>query len=118
MLLSNYLATLALTVLVETIVALLFHHKERWTTPRRVVVRVVVLINLMTHPALTYLLWLNAWMEWMAYPLSVAILEISVVVIEWRLLAFALGGAASTLFFLSLAMNLSSFIVGLIVLPL
>ncbi len=91
MLLSQYLAALALTVLVETGVALVFLHRARWTASRGLVIWAVVLVNLITHPALTYVVWLNAWMKWMPYPIAVTIVEISAVFIEWRLLAFALG---------------------------
>jgi hypothetical protein len=109
-----YLKGLVLTLLVETIVALLVHHRVPLAASRVHLLQTVVLIDLMTHPLLNYLLWLNAWMQWIPFESMVAILEIAVVFAEWKMLLFALGGSSRTLFGLSLAMNLASFVGGLI----
>lgn len=113
---TAYLKALALALLVENGVVLLVHHRIPLARSRAHLVITVVLINLMMHPVLNYMLWLNAWVRWMGFALMLAILEIGVVFIEWRMLLFALGGSSRTLFTLSLAMNLVSFVVGITVL--
>lgn len=109
-----YLKALVLTLLVENGVALLVHHRIPLARSRAQLVLTVVLINLMTHPLLNYLLWLNAWMQWMGFVPMLAILEVLVVIVEWRLLLFALGGSTRTLFATSAAMNSASFLGGIV----
>ena len=65
---ARYLAALALTLLVEISVALLVHHRKPFAASRAQLMQTVVLVNLMTHPVLNYLLWLNAWMQWIDFP--------------------------------------------------
>jgi len=76
----------------------------------------VVLVNVFTHPLLCYLLWVIGSPR--SAPiglLEVLLFEAGVVLVEWQLLCFALRRhRKSRLFLLSLAMNVVSFLVGLL----
>ena len=81
----------------------------------------VVLANLVTNPLfnlvfvlIVFLLGLNAWTYLASLPVAV-VLEIAVVIAEWRLLVWALrttGGSSMKLLAMSVTMNLVSGLVG------
>jgi hypothetical protein len=105
----DYLATLVATITIELCVALLLGYRSpaAWRT--------VIVMNLMTHPLLTYILWVNAYMRFADTVTLVAILEIAVVFVEWGLLYFVLRNKPSRLLFLSFVANAGSFGAGLLV---
>ncbi len=104
----NYVATLVATIVIELCVALLLGYRSAaaWRT--------VIFMNLITHPLLTYILWVNAYIKFADTVVLVAILEIAVVFMEWGLLYFVLRDKPRRLLFLSFAANASSFGIGLI----
>jgi hypothetical protein len=76
----------------------------------------VILVNLVTNPSLNYLLCLNDDLGIIRHRLPLILfLEIGVVLIEWALLVFALRGNKKSLFALSLAMNASSYLTGVLI---
>ena len=111
MAINDYFLALALTLVIEVGVAVLFGYGNY------VALKTVVLVNLMSHPLLTYLLLFNAGMGFLDFETAVIILEILVVVLEWQLLLLVLRNNAKRLFALSATMNLASFLTGLIVFP-
>lgn len=82
---SSATAALALTVLVEVGVGRLRGYR---TGPE---VSAIILINLVTNPALNLIMWLNAGYQPVSSAVLLLLLEAAVVAIEAGLLAFALG---------------------------
>ena len=81
---------------------------------------VVGAINVLTNPALNYVLLVAARLAPAGHELRVvvpvlAVGEIIVVLSEWRLLLWTLGGGRRRMLTLSAAMNAASFAVGLLV---
>ncbi len=110
MAIANYILALVLTIAVETGVAATLPLKTN------VSVRAIVLVNLMSHPLLHYVIWINQYAQFMSLTWPVLIgLELGVVVLEWALLFFVVQRNAAQLFGLSLAMNTVSFAVGLVI---
>ncbi len=81
---SDYLAALSLTMVIEVAVAALWGYRSYFA------IRTVILANLMSHPLLTYLLWVNQYFRILDFRASVAILEILVVFLEWGCFVFVL----------------------------
>ena len=106
---NSLLLPLLLTILIEVIVAILLGYKKRDE------ILLVILANIITNPALNYLLILNNYLRVFKYSALVILLEILVVLIEWQILYFALKKPRSKLFILSLAMNTASFLLGLLI---
>lgn len=80
----------------------------------------VVLVNLLTNLLLNYAGILVAQFDdWAARPATVVVsalvvAELLVVIAEWRLLLWVLGGGSRRLFLTSLAMNAASALVGIV----
>jgi hypothetical protein len=99
---------LALTLAVELPVAVLFGLRSR---PQ---VLAVVYVNLLTNPALNLIInavWFTAPS---AYVPTLVVLEMVVIVVEWRVLLWAIGGRSRHLLALAAAMNAASVAVGLL----
>jgi hypothetical protein len=85
----------------------------------RVAVLAVICINLITNPVLNLLSYASTrlW-DWQTSVVTVTLVlvgaEAVVVVAEWGLLAWALGGARRRLLLVSLAMNAASALAGVI----
>ena len=105
----DYVAALVATITIELCVALLLGYRSpaAWRT--------VIMMNLITHPLLSYILWVNAYMKFADTVTLVAILEVAVVFVEWGLLYFVLRDKPSRLLLLAFAANASSFGAGLLV---
>ena len=104
---------LALTLLIEVPVAWLRGLKGRRA------LGAVVLVNVITNPAINYvLLVVGRLASNRVYWVAVAVLEVLVVLAEWRLLLWVLGGSPRRLLVTSALMNAASFTVGLGVLVL
>jgi len=107
------LAALALTEAVELTMAALLGLRTRRA------LATVALINLVTNPVLSFLAWLLArFVDWAggtatAIPVLLAA-ETVVVLVEWRLLLWVLGGASRRMLLVSLALNAASAGVGLV----
>jgi hypothetical protein len=109
MLITDYLAALILTIVIEVFVALAFgyRHKKEMIA--------VVLVNLITQPALNYFLLLNSFFSLITANIQfILLLEIVVILVEWWLLVYTLKRDVTRTFALSLVMNLTSFFLGLL----
>lgn len=105
---ERYLLALCLTLLIEGGVAYLLGFRSR----REVLT--VALVSLITHPLLNYLLLI---LGYLGVPVTlglVTLLEIPVVVAEWRLLAYASGNPQRQCFITALLMNGASFLAGVL----
>jgi len=107
--LAKYLLALLLTVAIEDGIAWLFGYR----TARLLLA--VAMINCITNPALNFLLLLLAWQGVEVTLLLVVLLEVLVVLVEWRLLVYVIGQPKRRLFFLSLTANAASFLAGLLI---
>jgi hypothetical protein len=99
-----------LTVAVEGVVALLFGLRQKFQF------LAVFLINLVTNPLMNYVLSLDYYFNF--FPgtwFLLVILEIAVILIEWWIILKSLRLNIKRSLFLSVIMNLSSCIAGLIV---
>jgi hypothetical protein len=106
---NSYVVALLLTILIEVSVALVFGYRSKRE------IFSVLLVNLITEPVLNYLLLINSYFSLVsASILFILLLESVVILVEWRLLAYALDGDSKRLFVLSLVMNLASLVVGLL----
>ncbi len=104
---SSFLFALVLTIWLELIVAFFFGFRNRLE------IAAIVCVNTLTNPLLNYLL-LALGQSSFFQPgfLTVLLLELLVVVSEWKLLIFALQKDVVELFKLSFAMNLFSYMLG------
>jgi hypothetical protein len=109
----HFTLPLALTVVVELPVAALLGLRTK------LALAAVVAVSLVTNPVLNYAgLLLAQVMDWgQSAPLAlvvVAVGEIVVVIVEWRLLVWALGGSQRHLLMIAALMNAASALVGLV----
>jgi hypothetical protein len=101
---------LVITIAVETLIAWL------WGLRRKAELLALALINVITNPALNFLITLND-----SYGLKnqttllTVCLEVLVVSIEWRLLVYALRLNNKKALVLSLAMNVASYLAGVLI---
>jgi len=103
-------AALFLTIVIEAGVAWLC----RIRTKREL--GAVVLINVITNPLLNYLLAVNGYFHLVSQTFVLILcLEAVVVLVEWRLLVYALRRGAAGMLGLSLGMNACSFLAGLLI---
>ena len=108
---SDYLLTLILTIVIEVGTATILGYTSY------VAIRTVVLLNLMSHPLLSYFLVLNEHFGLFDYSSAVLILETFVVLGEFGGLLYVLREDPKNLFILSVSMNLASFLIGLHLFP-
>jgi hypothetical protein len=106
--LGRYLLALLLTIAVEGGVAYLFGLRTR----RQMLA--VAAINTVTNPILNYVLLVLRFLGLDVTLGVVVLLEILVVVAEWRLLVYAVGMPNERSLFLSLLMNTASFLAGVL----
>ncbi len=110
MLVNSFLFPLLLTLIIELFIASIFSYKSKF------LLLGIILVNLITNPLLNYFLWLNTFLGFFTITvISLVLLEILVVLIEWILLTLALRQNFKSLLFLSVVINFTSFIVGLII---
>lgn len=108
MLISPYLVALLLTILIEVFVALMFGFRSKNE------ILSVILVNLITEPVLNYFLLINSYFSLVTVNIQfLLLLETIVILVEWRLLVYALQRNSKRLLVLSLVMNLASFALGL-----
>lgn len=109
MFVSNLILALALTVVIEIIVAILLGYRKKWE------LLTIVLINVITNPILNYILIVNSYFNWLSINIFIVIsLEVIVVIVEWLLLKYTFRKDSKKLLILSVAMNATSFLVGLL----
>jgi hypothetical protein len=109
MFVNNLIVALVLTVVLEVLIAILFNYRKKSE------ISIIVLINIITNPLLNYLLAVNNYFNWLSINIFILILlEIIVVMVEWLFLRYAIRKNSKKLFLLSVVMNATSFIVGLL----
>lgn len=107
---SSFIAALLLTIGAESLAAFLMGYRGR------VFFAVLALVNLMTNPLLNYILLLVPMLglERWYYPI-LALLELGVVLVEWRILRYALQREPKSLLLLSALVNAASFLAGVLI---
>ncbi|NMC36299.1 hypothetical protein GYA49_04615 [Candidatus Beckwithbacteria bacterium] len=103
-----YFLTLTLTIVIEILVGgtMLGWKNKLFLTS-------IVLVNLITHPLLNYILYLDTYLGFLGSRFfATVMLEALVVLVEWRLLVFAMRSFSVQLFKLSLIMNVMSYLLG------
>jgi hypothetical protein len=76
---------------------------------------ILLLINLITHPLVNYLFWVNQFLSFFIVNwFNVFIFELLIIIVEWLLLKFVVKVKSVELLKLSLIINLSSFFFGLV----
>jgi hypothetical protein len=105
----SYAVAFLLTLVLEVGAALMLGFRQRSE------IASVICVNVFSHPLLVYVIWLVASLRSIPLGLAeVSVLEAIVVLLEWRLLCFALPRQrVSRLLVLSLMMNSLSFLTGL-----
>jgi hypothetical protein len=107
---SIFLLAFLLTVLVEISVAFLFGFKNKKA------ILAVVFINLITNPMLNYFLIINNYFSFVFISaVTLLVLEVIIVLVEWLLLVFVLRQSFKKLLVLSIAMNFCSYFVGVLI---
>ena len=107
MMVLNLIEALVLTEVIEVIVAFLlgYRGKKFYTA--------LLLINLITNPTLNCTVMILYYFH-ILYFFIVPTLEVLVVICEWRLFEYALGKGKKSYLVLSLIINLSSYLIGLL----
>ncbi len=109
-LISSSLLTLFLTIVIELTVSFFFGFRKK------IEITAIIFINLLTNPILNYFLLVNDHFSFFKINLLIILLlEIIVVLIEWKLLVFALQEKPKKLLTLSLVMNFCSFFIGVLI---
>ena len=108
---SSLIIALLLAIAVEITVAFFFGYRKN------IEIAAVASVNLITNPLLNYLLLLNARFGLIQIGATMIVfLELAIVIIEWLLLFYVLGGKSKRLLILSATMNFCSYIIGLVML--
>jgi hypothetical protein len=111
MLVNNLLLPLLLTIVIELTVAYLMGYKDKQS------LQIVVIVNVMTNPFVNFITMvlayfdLNEFLYWFILPL-----ELLLIPIEWMILNYAIPHKRKAFLKLSAAMNISSFVIGLLIL--
>src|SRR3989339_1760016 len=104
----NFAIALILTQVIELAVAVILGYRDKWS------ILTILCINVITNPALNILLYLGNSYHILNYDfMTLNILELTVVLVEWLLLMYTLGGNKYKLLFLSFAINATSYLSGL-----
>jgi len=104
----EFLPPLLLTILVELTIGNILGYRKKAE------MGAIILVNLITNPAINGLVFLNNHYSLIAFTLPILLgLEVLVVVAEWGMLVLMLKGKTKPLFILSLAMNACSCAVGI-----
>jgi hypothetical protein len=108
--LSNYAIAFLLTIVVEGAVALILGYRKRHE------LACIVWVNVFSHPLLYYMVWIiRSFRSLPARDPIVVLFEAGVVLLEWQLLCYALPRYPKRrLLLLSTAMNVASYVAGLV----
>lgn len=112
MTIENYLLALFLTLTIELSVAYFLGYRNKKALMS------VVCVNLISHPIFCYFLWIN--LTLLIIPInyfSMISMEIVITLLESILLYYALKQKFVLMLNLSIAMNFTSFAIGLIIFP-
>jgi hypothetical protein len=100
---------LVLTIVLEWLVIYLFGLRKKTDF------LAILFINLLTNPLMNYFILVMQSLHLITFNLfSILVVELIVVIAEWRLLIYSVSGNQKKLFVISLVMNLFSFSFGLI----
>jgi hypothetical protein len=97
---------LALTILIETPIAWALGYRSRNE------IITVILASVITNPPLNFIIAICAALKFTACAPLVLVLEAAVVIAEWRILLYALGGYSRRHFKTSLIINAASYLSG------
>ena len=107
--LEYYLLALILTLIIELSVAYIFGFRTKKS------IITIFLVNFITHPLLCYFLWINSVISIIPVNyFSIVVLEILVALLESVLLFFSLNQKYLNMLRLSLYINITSFVFGLL----
>lgn len=110
MTLISYLIALFFTLAIEVLVAYLLGNKNLHQAI------IIILINLITHPLVCYLIWINSIIRIVPFNyFSIAIAELLIVLVESLLLNKSIQPKYSQALKLSLCANTASFLLGIII---
>lgn len=110
MFVNNFLLPLILTILVEGLVGFLMGYKNKQ------LMQVIAAANAITNPFMNFIavfilyLGLQEFFYWLILPL-----ELLLIPIEWIILSYAIPDKRSEMLKLSAIMNISSFVIGLVI---
>ncbi len=110
MVIISFLTALVLTILIEETVTFFLGYRSKSTF------LVVSLVNVITNPIANYLVMTNNIFNIIKPDISlVLVLEVLIVYIEWKILEYALPNQEKhSYLFLSIIMNLASFLSGIL----
>jgi membrane-bound ClpP family serine protease len=106
---GRYLVSLGLTLIIEGAVAYLLGFRKNHFF------LALALINVITNPILNYLLLVLGFLGIEVTLIRVFLLEIAVVIAEWRLLVYAFGSPSRRFLILSILANAASFLAGVLI---
>lgn len=109
---SNMLFALLLTIAIEGGAAFILGYRKKLQ------LLIIVLVNVITNPALNYILLLFRMIGYDVSFYPVLMLEIAVVFTEWRIMAYAFKTDSKKLFILAALMNGLSYGAGILILGL
>lgn len=100
---------LILTIAIEVSLAWLFRLRGK------VELGTVILINVITNPLLNYIIMVNGYFHLVSQTNALILcLEAGIVFVEWRLLVYVIRKGVIKMLVLSVVMNASSFLAGLL----
>lgn len=105
MILENFIKVLFLTEIIEACTAYLLGYRGK-----RFYI-VLILINILTNPLLNFILIVLYYFHIESFIIT-PILEVFVVIGEWKLFEYALGKSKRSYLLLSIIINLSSYLIG------
>ena len=106
----NFITALFLTIIIETFTAILFGYKKQ----RELLA--VAIVSMVTNPALNLFIATVYYLKFINISIGLILfLELTVVIIEWRMLKKMLRKNSNELLLLSFAMNSASFMAGLLI---
>lgn len=101
---------LVTTIVIEGVIAYFLGYRTKRA------LSTIALINVITNPFLNYLLLVNTSLGLISQNIILILfLEVAVVLIEWRLLAFAFESKSKSMLGVSAAINVGSFVAGLVI---
>jgi hypothetical protein len=106
---GGYLLALFLTIAVETGIVWLLGFRTHWH------MLAVAAINTLTHPVLNFSFLVLGFLGLEVSLGGIVLMEILVVVVEWRLLVYMFGAPGGRFLRVSLLMNAVSFLAGLLI---
>lgn len=110
MIINNFIYPLVLTIIIECLIALILGYRTK------TFFLAVVIVNLVTNPFLNYIIILLGYFKLTEMYLQVVIaLEIIIVFAEWRIYYYIYLSKKRQLFLLSIATNLASYTIGLLI---